>query len=99
EPIDTLLDIGTGTGRILELFGPRIRQGIGIDMSREMLAIARARLDAADLKQCQIRHGDIYHLPHAGGSVDVVTIHQVLHFLDEPERALDEATRVLKPGG
>jgi len=99
EPIDNFLDVGTGTGRILELFGPQIRQGIGIDMSREMLAIARARLDAAGLKQCQIRHGDIYHLPHGSGSMDVVTIHQVLHFLDEPERALAEATRVLRPGG
>ncbi|WP_342642208.1 ArsR/SmtB family transcription factor [Rhodoligotrophos ferricapiens] len=98
-PIDSLLDVGTGTGRILELFGPQIRQGIGIDMSREMLAVARARLDAAGLKHCQIRQGDIYHLPYASGSMDVVTIHQVLHFLDEPERALEEAVRVLKPDG
>lgn len=99
DPVDNFLDVGTGTGRILELFGPLIRQGTGIDMSREMLAIARARLDAANLKHCQIRHGDIYHLPHATGSMDVVTIHQVLHFLDEPERALSEAARVLRPGG
>ncbi|WP_137391369.1 ArsR/SmtB family transcription factor [Rhodoligotrophos defluvii] len=99
EPVDTLLDIGTGTGRILELLAPQARQGIGIDMSREMLALARARLDAAGLKHCQIRQGDIYHLPYASGSIDVVTIHQVLHFLDEPERALAEAVRVLKPEG
>ncbi|MGF7161210.1 ubiquinone/menaquinone biosynthesis C-methylase UbiE/DNA-binding transcriptional ArsR family regulator [Rhodoligotrophos appendicifer] len=99
DPVDTLLDVGTGTGRILELLGPRVRQGIGLDMSREMLAVARARLDAAALRHCQIRQGDIYHLPYASQSIDLVTIHQVLHFLDEPERAIAEATRVLRPGG
>lgn len=99
QGIGTLLDLGTGTGRVLELFGPLVRHGIGIDLSREMLGLARARLERAALRHCQVRQGDIYHLPYGNGSVDVITLHQVLHYLDEPERALMEAARVLKPEG
>ena len=97
--IKDLLDIGTGTGRMLELLGPRAARGLGIDLSREMLAIARARLDRAGLAHCRVRQADLYQLPFADGSFDVATIHQVLHFLDQPAAAVAEAGRVLAPGG
>jgi ubiquinone/menaquinone biosynthesis C-methylase UbiE/DNA-binding transcriptional ArsR family regulator len=97
--IKTLVDLGTGTGRILELLAPQADQAIGIDASREMIAIARAKLEQNNLRQAQVRHGDIYALPFANGAADLVVIHQVLHYLDDPARALIEARRVLHPNG
>jgi ubiquinone/menaquinone biosynthesis C-methylase UbiE len=97
--VRNLLDIGTGTGRILELFGAQGVTGVGIDLSREMLQIARSKLDRAGLKDCYVRQGDMYQLPWPGPSFDAVTIHQVLHFADEPAEVIAEAARVLKPGG
>jgi ubiquinone/menaquinone biosynthesis C-methylase UbiE/DNA-binding transcriptional ArsR family regulator len=99
RPIRALLDVGTGTGRMLELFGPAIERGVGVDLSRDMLALARERLDRAGLKHCSVRHGDIYDLPLPHDSFDAVIIHQVLHFLDDSARAIREAARVLRPGG
>jgi ubiquinone/menaquinone biosynthesis C-methylase UbiE/DNA-binding transcriptional ArsR family regulator len=99
KPIRSLLDLGTGTGRMLELFGGDIERGLGLDLSLDMLALARARLDRARLKQCSVRHGDIYDLALPRESFDVVIIHQVLHFLDDSARAIAEAARVLRPGG
>ena len=99
RPIAELLDLGTGTGRILQVFAPRIKRGLGIDSSREMLAVARANLEAPNLRHCQVRHGDIYNLPVPDASCDAVTIHHVLHFLDNPGAAVTEAARTLKPGG
>jgi ubiquinone/menaquinone biosynthesis C-methylase UbiE len=99
KPIRSLLDLGTGTGRMLELFGSEIERGLGLDLSLDMLALARARLDRAGLRHCSIRHGDIYDLALPRDSFDVVIIHQVLHFLDDAPRAIDEAARVLRPGG
>ena len=98
-PIDTLLDLGTGTGRILQVFGERVGRGLGIDASREMLSVARANLAKQDLGHCQVRHGDIYNLSVPAGSMDVVTIHHVLHFLDDPATAIAEAARALRPRG
>jgi ArsR family transcriptional regulator len=95
----TLLDIGTGTGRILELFGSRGVTGVGVDLSREMLRIARANLERAGLRDCYVRQCDMYQLPWAEPGFDAVTIHQVLHFADEPGRVIAEAARVLNPGG
>ncbi len=97
--IEQLLDIGTGTGRVLELFAPHAERAIGLDASHEMLTIARQRMEEAELRHAQVRHGDLYQLPLPAASVDLVTIHQVLHFLDDPASALAEAARVLKPGG
>lgn len=94
-----LLDLGTGTGRMLELLAERCDQGVGIDMSHAMLAIARSNLERRGLTHCQVRHGDLFHLPYDNASVDLITIHQVLHYLNDPERALQEAARVLEPGG
>src|SRR5216684_4125034 len=98
-PMRTLLDLGTGTGRMLELFGPQIERGLGLDLSLDMLAFARARLDRAGLRHCSVRHGDIYDLALPNDSFDTVLIHQVLHFLDDGARAILEAARVLRPGG
>jgi ubiquinone/menaquinone biosynthesis C-methylase UbiE len=94
-----LLDLGTGTGRMLELFGPTIERGLGLDMSHDMLSLARARLDRAGLRHCSVRQGDIYDLALPKDSFDVVIIHQVLHFLDDGARAIAEAARVLRPSG
>ena len=99
KPIRSLLDLGTGTGRMLELFAADIERGLGLDLSLDMLALARARLDRAGLKHCSVRHGDIYDLALPRDSFDVVIIHQVLHFLDDSARAIREAARVLRPGG
>ena len=96
---DYMLDIGTGTGRILELFAPLAERAMGLDASHEMLAIARERMEQAGLRNAQVRHGDLYQLPLQAATADLVTIHQVLHFLDDPAAALAEASRVLKPGG
>jgi ArsR family transcriptional regulator len=96
---EEMLDIGTGTGRMLELFGARIRHGVGIDLNREMLAVARANLERCQLRNCQVRLGDMYHLPFPPKSFDAVTVHQVLHFAEEPAAAIGEAARVLKPNG
>ncbi|MGO9170704.1 MAG: ArsR/SmtB family transcription factor [Rhodomicrobium sp.] len=98
-PYDLLLDLGTGTGRILELACNRARQLIGIDTNREMLKCARVRLDRAGLTNCSVRLADIYNLAFPDNSADAAVIHQVLHFLDNPKSAIAEAARVLKPGG
>jgi ubiquinone/menaquinone biosynthesis C-methylase UbiE len=99
RPFRSLLDLGTGTGRMLELFGPGCERALGLDMSLDMLALARARLDRAGLKHCSVRQGDIYDLALPKDSFDVVIIHQVLHFLDDGARAIHEAARVLRPAG
>nr|WP_316655038.1 metalloregulator ArsR/SmtB family transcription factor [uncultured Gellertiella sp.] len=99
EKIEALLDLGTGTGRILELLSGQYRRATGIDASRDMLAVARANLDRANVTHATVRHGDIFNLPLEGQEFDLVIIHQVLHFLDQPELAITEAARMLKPGG
>jgi ubiquinone/menaquinone biosynthesis C-methylase UbiE len=99
KPFRSLLDLGTGTGRMLEMFGPDIERGLGLDLSLDMLLLARDRLERAGLRNCSVRQGDIYDLPLANNSFDVVILHQVLHFLDDGARAIHEAARVLRPGG
>src|SRR5919107_1018711 len=94
-----LLDIGTGTGRMLELLGPGVANALGIDQSREMLALARVNIERAGLSNCIVRLGDMYQLPLPDGSFDAAVIHQVLHYADRPAAAIAEAARVLRPGG
>src|SRR5262249_13074796 len=94
-----LLDLGTGTGRMLEVLAPQIQRGLGLDLSLDMLALARTRLDRAALRHCSVRQGDIYDLALPKDSFDAVVIHQVLHFLDDGARAIQEAARVLRPSG
>ena len=99
DGIRDLLDIGTGTGRMLEIFGPRVERAVGIDLSREMLAVARVNLERAKLRNCSIRQADMYQLSLPGASFDAVIIHQVLHYAERPGQAIAEAARVLRPGG
>jgi ubiquinone/menaquinone biosynthesis C-methylase UbiE len=99
RPIETLVDLGTGTGRMLEIFSPLAKNLIGLDMSHEMLAIARTTIEQRGIRNAQTRLADIYALPLKSESADLVLIHQVLHFLDDPMKALHEAKRILKPGG
>lgn len=97
-PLGRLVDIGTGTGRMIELFGPRADQAIGIDRSSEMLRLARVKLEAAGI-QSSLRQGDMYALPLAEESADNVIIHQVLHYAHSPAAAIAEAARVLARQG
>jgi ArsR family transcriptional regulator len=94
-----LLDLGTGTGRLLELLAPRIRSGLGIDASRAMLALARARLARPGLGHCTVHLGDLYRLPLPDAAFDLVVLQMVLHYVEDPTAALAEAARVLAPGG
>ena len=97
--IETLLDVGTGTGRMLEVMAPRIQAGTGIDASRDMLAVARSHLDHGGYHHCQVRQADMYRTPLADAAFDAAVIHQVLHFADDPAAAVSETARVLRPGG
>ena len=99
RPFQAMLDLGTGTGRLLEIFSPLYRRGVGIDMSREMLTVARANLDRAGVANAQVRQGDIFSPPVERDAYDLVTIHQVLHYLDDPARAVQEAAKLLRPSG
>ena len=98
-PFGLLVDLGTGTGRILELFGARALRALGFDLNHAMLAYARMKLERAGLSHAQVRHGDLYNVPLPDGAADAVVLHQVLHFLDDPSAAIAEAARVLRPGG
>ncbi len=97
--IGRLLDIGCGTGGLLESLAPRIEEGVGVDASRDMLALARARLSERGLSNIAVRQADMYRLPLADRSFDAVTLQMVLHYAEDPAAALAEAARVLKPGG
>lgn len=98
-PFQNLLDIGTGTGRVLELFSELYIRATGIDASREMLAIARSNLEKAGLAKTQVRQGDLQNLNAGDAVYDLVTIHQVLHYLEDPQSAIKQASKVLAPGG
>ncbi len=96
---DLLIDLGTGTGRMLELFVGHYVRGLGIDVNHAMLAYARTRLGQKTHVPANVRQGDIYNLGLADASAGAVVMHQVLHFLSDPARAIREAGRVLEPGG
>jgi ubiquinone/menaquinone biosynthesis C-methylase UbiE/DNA-binding HxlR family transcriptional regulator len=94
-----LLDIGTGTGRVLELLADRVDHGIGIDLSPTMLKVARSNLSAAGLGHCAVRQGNVYALEVPHQSIDLAIIHHVLHHLEDPAAAIAEAALTLRPGG
>ncbi len=98
-PIGQLIDIGTGTGRMLELFAPQAKEAMGIDRSSEMLRLARAKLAERGLDRAELRQADLYALPMADGAADLAILHHVLHFAQQPGAAIAEAARVLHPGG
>ena len=97
-PFQSMLDIGTGTGSLLKLFSPLYTRAIGIDNNRDMLAVARVNLDKAGISNAQVRLGDVANLPVENETFNLVTIYQVLHFLSDPESAIFEAARVMRPG-
>ena len=98
-PFERLVDLGAGTGRMLTLLGGRAKRSSGLDLSRQMLNIARGNVAAAGLAGCELRHGDIFDTRLADGSADLVVVHQVLHYLGEPAAAVAEAARLVGPGG
>jgi ubiquinone/menaquinone biosynthesis C-methylase UbiE len=97
--VDLLLDLGTGTGRMLELLSRHYRRGVGIDSSREMLTVARAKLANAGVQNAQVRLSDIANLDPSLGAADVIVIHQVLHYFDDPGRLLGEIRPSLSAHG
>lgn len=98
RPLGRLVDVGTGTGRMIELFGPHAASAVGVDRSSEMLRLARVKLAAAGIAS-SLRQGDMYALPLADGSADCVIVHQVLHYAHSPAAAIGEAARVLSANG
>jgi ubiquinone/menaquinone biosynthesis C-methylase UbiE len=99
KPVGALIDIGTGTGRMLELFGRAARRALGVDRSPEMLRLARVKLAQAGIQSAELRQGDMYALPIASGAADTVILHQVLHYAQQPAAAVAEAARLLRAGG
>ncbi len=99
QSLGSLLDVGTGTGRMAELFAPIAIHVTGLDNSPEMLRIARARLQHLPADSFDLVQGDFAALPFAKGSFDTVLFHQVLHYAQAPEIVLAEAARVTRPGG
>jgi ubiquinone/menaquinone biosynthesis C-methylase UbiE len=97
-PVARLIDVGTGTGRMLELFAGQARAALGIDRSSEMLRLARAKLSEAGLG-AELRQADLYALPLGDGEADLAILHHVLHFAQQPGAAIAEAARVLGAGG
>lgn len=99
RPVRTLLDVGTGTGRMLTLLSDLYERALGVDQSAPMLSVARANLMRDRISHARVAQGDIYALSEAGVAYDLVVIHQVLHYLEDPARAVQEAARTLAPGG
>jgi ArsR family transcriptional regulator len=99
RPLGDLVDVGTGTGRMIELLGGRAASALGVDRSPEMLRLARGRIEAAGLRQAEVRHGDMYGLPRGDATADTVVLHQVLHFADDPAAVIGEAVRILRDTG
>lgn len=98
-PFERVVDLGTGTGRMLTLFAPRARELEGLDLSHQMLTVARANLDAAGADNASVRQGDVQETPFPENYADLVIVHQVLHYLETPEDVIAEAARILRPGG
>lgn len=98
-PFELMIDVGVGTGRILEVFSDRVSEGIGVDINHAMLNVARLNLERAGMTDASVRKADVSALPFENEVADLVTVHQVLHYLDDPAVAIAECARVLKPGG
>lgn len=98
-PLGRLVDIGTGTGRMIELFAPRATSALGIDRSSEMLRIARAKIGERGLDNAELRQADLYSLPVGDGGADLAIVHHVLHYAQQPGAAIVEAARALAPDG
>ena len=99
RPLGRLLDIGTGTGRMAELFAERAERIVALDKSLAMLRVARAKLQHLPAERVELVQGDFGSLPFAAASFDTVLFHQVLHFAQAPATVLAEAARVTRPDG
>lgn len=99
DPVRRLVDLGSGTGRMLTLLAPRAATAVGLDLSQQMLNIARTHVAEAGLKACELRHGDIFDTRLPDGSADLVVVHQVLHYLGDPAAAVREAGRLVGKAG
>jgi ArsR family transcriptional regulator len=98
-PVGELLDIGTGSGLMLQILGPRARRAVGVDISAPALRLARTRIHGAGLSHCEFRRGDMYSLPFDDASFDTVSIDRVLAAAERPAAAIAEAARTLRPDG
>ena len=98
-PFERVVDLGTGSGRMLTLLGKKARMSIGLDLSHNMLNIARSNVARAGLDRVELRHGDIFSTRLPAESADLVLVHQVLHYLSDPGAAVKEAARIVEPGG
>lgn len=98
-PLGDLLDIGTGTGRMAELFAEQADRVVALDKSLDMLRVARAKLQRLPADSVELVQGDFAALPFPAQNFDTVLLHQVLHFAPDPSVALAEAARVTRPGG
>lgn len=98
-PFERVVDLGTGSGRMLTLLGARARMSVGLDLSQNMLNLARANVTKAGLDKVELRHGDIFATRLPQQSADLVLVHQVLHYLADPAAAVAEAARLVTPGG
>lgn len=94
-----MVDLGSGTGRMLALLAPRAEQAVGLDLSQQMLNIARRNATEAGLGHVELRHGDIFDTRLPDASADLVVVHQVLHYLGDPAAAVREAARIVAPDG
>ena len=98
-PFERMIDLGTGAGRMLALLGPKAKDAIGLDLSQQMLNVARLHVTEAGLQGVELRHGDIFATRLPDRSADLVVVHQVLHYLSDPASAVIEAGRLVAPGG
>ncbi|WP_295216975.1 metalloregulator ArsR/SmtB family transcription factor [uncultured Brevundimonas sp.] len=98
-PFERVVDLGTGSGRMLILFGKKAKMSVGLDLSQNMLNIARTNVTKAGVEQVELRHGDIFATRLPAASADLVIVHQVLHYLSDPSAAVAEAARLVSPGG
>jgi ArsR family transcriptional regulator len=99
ETLGRVLDVGTGTGRMLQLLAGRADRAVGLDTSHSMLSVARANLERVGVANWELRQGDVHSPPLDLAGFDLVVIHQVLHYLDDPARAIIETARLVAPGG
>jgi len=98
-PLGNLLDIGCGKGRLLKLLASRAKRAVGVDLDAQARNLARAELYVAGVQNCSLRQGDMYRLVFEDASFDTVVVDEVLADAADPQAALREASRVLKPGG
>jgi ArsR family transcriptional regulator len=99
RPLGRLIDVGTGTGRMVELFGNAASGVVAIDRSPDMLRLARARVPVEHAAKYRLMVGDFNALPLDDGSADTIILHQVLHYAQSPRTAIGELARLLSDDG